>query len=65
MDPKNIIQEFWENYSVGDLDTTWEKYVSPDLVIHPASGFTFTRQIVEHWAEIGVPGFLLQLSDAA
>jgi predicted ester cyclase len=130
MEPKTVVQRFWAGYATGDLDTTWTTYVSPDLVIHPSSGFTFTReswlatekdlvaafgdlrvdvldqvaegskvatrwsvtgtqkaeflgvpsqgrtatltgttvdvvendQIVEHWAEVGVTGFLQQLS---
>lgn len=132
MDPKTVIQQFWASYEKRDLDTTWETYVSPELVIHPASGYAFTRDswldaekdliaafsdvsvevldqvregtkvatrwaltatqkaefygipssgrtatltattvdvvendvIVEHWAEVGVPVFLQQLSAA-
>lgn len=130
MDPKTVVQQFWAGYEKGDLDTTWDTYVSPDLVIHPSSGFEFTREswlatekdliaafgnvrvevldqvaegakvatrwkltatqkaeffgvpsqgrtatltgttvdivqhgrLVEHWAEVGVPGFLQQLA---
>lgn len=132
MDPKTVVQQFWASYEQGDLDTTWKTYVSPALVIHPSSGYEFTREtwlgaekdliaafddvrvevldqvaegtkvatrwaltatqkaeffgvpsagrtatltattvevvedglIVEHWAEVGVPQFLQQLSAA-
>ena len=130
MEPKTVVRQYWASFEKGDLDTTWETYVDLDLVVHPASGFEFTRdswlatekslvdsftdlrvevldqvaegdkvatrfrmtatqtaeffgvpssgrtatltgttvdrvrddRIVEHWAEVGVPGFLQQLS---
>jgi predicted ester cyclase len=44
VDPKIVVREFWDSYCAGDLDVTWGKFVSPGLVIHPASGFEFTRE---------------------
>ncbi|HWO66139.1 MAG TPA: ester cyclase [Umezawaea sp.] len=131
MEPKTVVRQYWAGFEKGDLDTTWETYVAPEPVIHPASRYEFTREswpaaekellasftdlrvevldqvaegdkvasrrritatqtsefsgvasrgrtatltgttvdrvvddlIVEHWAEVGVPGFLRQLSD--
>ena len=39
-----IAREFWESWALGDLETTWADYVHPDLVIHPSSGYEFTRE---------------------
>jgi steroid delta-isomerase-like uncharacterized protein len=44
MDPKTVVRQFWAGYEKGDLDTVWATYVSPDLVIHPSSGYEFTRE---------------------
>lgn len=44
MEPKAIVEQFWAGYGKGDLDATWATYVSPDLVIHPSSGYEFTRE---------------------
>jgi len=41
---KIIAREFWESWGRGDLDATWNQYVSDDIVIHPSSGYEFTRQ---------------------
>ncbi|MCI2424269.1 ester cyclase [Saccharopolyspora sp. K220] len=49
MDPKAVVRQFWASYEKGDLDITGDIYVSPDLVIHPSSGFEFTR---ESWLAI-------------
>ena len=130
MEPKTVVRQYWTSFEKGDLDATWDTYVAPGLVIHPASGYEFTREtwlaaektfhasftdvrvevldqvaegdkvasrwqitatqtseffgvpsrgrtatltgttvdrvvddlIVEHWAEVGVPGLLQQLS---
>jgi predicted ester cyclase len=43
MDPKTVLQQFWADYEEGDLDRTWDAYVSPDLIIHPSSGYELTR----------------------
>jgi predicted ester cyclase len=43
MDSKTVVKAFWDSYCEGDLDETWDKFVSTDFVIHPASGFAFTR----------------------
>ena len=43
MDPKTVLQQFWADFEKGDLDHTWDTYVSPDLVIHPSSGYELTR----------------------
>lgn len=44
----SIAREFWESWGRGDLDATWREYVAADIVIHPSSGFEFTR---ESWLE--------------
>ncbi|MEU4143010.1 ester cyclase [Streptomyces parvulus] len=49
MDSKTVVQQFWASYVKGDLDATWDTYVDAELVIHPASGFEFTR---ESWLAI-------------
>ncbi|MEU5382031.1 ester cyclase [Streptomyces sp. NPDC005968] len=49
MDPKIVVQQFWASYEKGDLDVTWDTYVASELVIHPSSGFEFTR---ESWLAI-------------
>jgi len=41
---KTIAREFWESWGRGDLDATWRQYVADDIVIHPSSGYEFTRQ---------------------
>ncbi|MBV2357559.1 ester cyclase [Streptomyces sp. J2-1] len=48
MTSKDAVRNFWAGYEQGDLDATWERYVAADLVIHPSSGYTFTR---ETWLE--------------
>jgi predicted ester cyclase len=42
-DPKTVVREFWESWGRGDLDATWDQYVG-DILIHPSSGYEFTRQ---------------------
>ena len=42
--PKTIARQFWESWGRGDLETTWTTFVSEDIVIHPSSGYEFTRQ---------------------
>lgn len=44
MDPKTVVQNFWDDYESGDIESTWNKWISPDIVVHPASGFEFTRE---------------------
>jgi predicted ester cyclase len=44
MDPKTVVRDFWASYEKGDLETTWAQYVSSELVIHPSSGYEFTRE---------------------
>jgi len=39
-----VAREFWESWGRGDLELTWAEYVHPDIVIHPSSGYEFTRQ---------------------
>ena len=39
-----IAREFWESWGRGDLEQTWADYVHPDIVIHPSSGYAFTRE---------------------
>jgi predicted ester cyclase len=41
---KTVAREFWESWGRGDLDATWTQYVADDIVIHPSSGYEFTRQ---------------------
>ena len=41
-------REFWESWGRGDLTTTWTDFVSDDIVIHPSSGYEFTR---DSWLE--------------
>jgi len=41
---KTIAREFWESWGRGDLDATWSQYVADDIVIHPSSGYEFTRE---------------------
>ena len=41
-------REFWESWGRGDLKATWKQYVSDEIVIHPSSGYEFTR---ESWRE--------------
>jgi steroid delta-isomerase-like uncharacterized protein len=41
---KTIAREFWESWGRGDLDGTWRQYVAADIVVHPSSGYEFTRQ---------------------
>lgn len=45
---KTVAREFWESWGRGDLDATWRDYVSENIVIHPSSGYEFTR---ESWLE--------------
>jgi len=40
---KTIAREFWESWGRGDLDATWDQYVADDIVVHPSSGYSFTR----------------------
>ena len=40
---KTIAREFWESWGRGDLDATWSQYVAENIVIHPSSGYEFTR----------------------
>lgn len=44
MSAQTIAREFWESWGRGDLDVTWEEFVAADIVIHPSSGYAFTRQ---------------------
>ncbi|MFI6085805.1 hypothetical protein ACIBBB_33530 [Streptomyces sp. NPDC051217] len=44
MEPTTVFQQLWAGYEELDLDATWETYVPPDQVIHPASGFELTRE---------------------
>jgi predicted ester cyclase len=44
MDNKTTIRQFWADYEKGDLDSTWTRFVAPDLIIHPSSGYQFTRE---------------------
>ena len=44
MDAKTVAREFWESWARGDLDATWRDYVAEDIVIHPSSGYEFTRE---------------------
>lgn len=39
-----IARGFWESWGRGDLESTWAEFVHPDLVIHPSSGYEFTRE---------------------
>ncbi|QII00236.1 ester cyclase [Rhodococcoides fascians A21d2] len=41
---KTIAREFWESWGRGDLEATWTDFVSEDIVIHPSSGYEFTRR---------------------
>jgi predicted ester cyclase len=45
---KDIVRGFYESYNDGDLDATWERYVSVDLVNH-AQGGAYDR---EAWREV-------------
>lgn len=44
MDARTTVRNFWESYEKGDLDKTWEHFVASDIVIHPSSGYEFTRE---------------------
>lgn len=43
-----VARGFWESWGRGDLELTWAEYVHPDIVIHPSSGYEFTR---DSWLE--------------
>ena len=44
MEAKTVAREFWESWARADLDATWRDYVAEDIVIHPSSGYAFTRE---------------------
>lgn len=44
MDPKNVVQRFWESYGQGRLDETWETYIAKDIIMHPPAGVELDRE---------------------
>ena len=48
MEAKTVAREFWESWARGDLDATWRDHVAENIVIHPSSGYEFTR---DSWLE--------------
>lgn len=37
-DVKKVVRDFYESYNHRDLESTWERYMSPDLVNHAMGG---------------------------
>ena len=44
MDPKTVVNEFWQTYARGQLDDAWSKYLAEDIIVHPPPPMELDRE---------------------